>query len=371
MKRKKLLVMLLSAAMGLGSAMTAMAASGTTESDTTGVTVPGTGDIDYVNTTVYNVALPTSTGITLTVDPQGLTALENGDTATAEDLASAAGKITCATIVPVTNDGSVPVKVIVELALTGDATAVTTVEDVEKDTNANVLLYAIPSAVDTPDDTGYQGSTTGIVLPKPASGSDGAKINFVLPAAAYNFSKDASGSTTYVRDTTIASHGTALKFEGMVNKKADWSEYVAQTTPKSIGMTAKFTFTHVLTTTDIADTTDGAPYAMMAYTGDKVTVAAEPVAPQIPESDGTTDVVITYTGTDPTAGNIVFTKAADSSTWTPAAGPYTNGKIIIDTSNKKVTLKADWLAGLKSDTTKGTGSYSLSIDGKNYSFVIK
>lgn len=360
MKRKKLLAMLLVTAMGLGSAMTAMAADDPGV-NTTGTTVTGTGDVSYVETTVYNVTLPTTTAIQLTVDPQGLTTLQNGDSATKEDLASAAGKVTCSTIVPVTNEGSVPVKVTVELALTGDATAVTSEADVEKDTNANVLLYAVPSAVDTKDATGYQGSTTGIVL-----SSTAASVNFVLPEAAYKFSKDNSGVTTYVRDTTSDSHGTAIKFEGKVNKKADWKDYVTgATSQKSIGMTAKFTFTHTLTTTDVADTTDGAPYGMMAYAGTKVTVAAEPVAPAIPESDGSTDIVITYAGADPTAGAIEVTRP-DGTKFTPAAGAYT-AKIVINTTDKTVTLTSAWLAGQKSNAT---GTYSMTIDGTEYEFKL-
>jgi hypothetical protein len=282
MKAKKILAATMAATMVMGLTVGVSANSTTdtitntesteeTETSTTANVITGTGAVDYVNTKVYKVSLPTSATITLTVDPQGLSALANGKTATADDLADAAGKISCKSIVPITNLGSVPVEVTAALTLTGDATPVTAVADVTADTTTNVLLYALPSAVDTKDAAGYEPSETGIVLTK-----TDASVSFVLPGADYVFSKDASGTTTYVRDTTKDAHGTALAFEGYANKTADWSDYLTgATSQKNIGMTAVFTFTHTVSGT--ADTADGAPYAMETYSGTTVAVAGPKV----------------------------------------------------------------------------------------------
>jgi hypothetical protein len=279
MKTKKVLAMMLAATMVMGSAISVSAAT-TDAEDQSGFTVTGTGNVGYVNTTIYNVGLPTTASMTLTVDPQGLSTLAEDSTATAEDLAAAAGKVYCDTVVPITNAGSVPVKVTVEMAVTGGAV----VKDSEADVDAaesdgsystNVLMYAIPSSVDTKDADGYAASSKGIVLGATGSETD---IDFIIPAADYVFSKDSSGTVTYVRDTASDVHGTALKFAGLVSKNADWSAFV-QSTTKTIGLTAVFKFTHTLGTTDVADATDGAPYAMVAYNGTTVDVAPEEVAP--------------------------------------------------------------------------------------------
>jgi hypothetical protein len=281
MKAKRVWAVLLAATMVIGSTVGVSATTFNTESETTGVTVQGTGSVDYVKTTVYNVGLPTTTAITLTVDPQGLSTMADDSSATAADLADAAGKITCTSIVPVTNAGSVPVKVSVTMGITGNATVKDKIEDVDADNVANVLMYAVPSAVDTENEDGYQASNTGIVLG--ASTQSDTTIGFVLPAADYVFKKDASGASTYERDETKSVHGTALKFEGLVNKNADWSDYVGANPSNNIGLTAKFTFTHVLADTDVAGDTDGAPFAMIADSS--LTTVTVENGPQISISD--------------------------------------------------------------------------------------
>jgi hypothetical protein len=217
-----------------------------------------------------------------------LTSLANSKSASASDLAAAAGKISCSTIVPITNAGSVPVKVSVALAVTGDAVSVTKEADVDVENDGkydnNVLLYAVPSAADTKDAAGYVKSTTGILM-----GKNEVSASFILPGAAYVFSKNKTGNATYVRDTSSAVHGTALKFEGRVAKNADWSEFSGTSATKSIGLTAVFTFTHTLGENDVAYETDGYPYGLMKLgTSSTIAVAAD-IAPSV-----TSDTDVTY-----------------------------------------------------------------------------
>lgn len=269
MQNKKILALSLATAMLLGSSLSVSAATGTAE-NTTGETITGSGDITYVDTTVYNVTLPTTSSLNLTVDPQGLSGM-TGETATEADLAAYAGKITSSSKPIINNLSSKPMKVSVELQVTGDATAVTTEAAVEADTSNNVLLYAVPSATDVKGSVdNYSASATGIVMKKDAA----VTVDFILPEATYNFTKDGSNYGYEVADGETG-HGTALSFEGLVNKNADWSAYIAESSPKTIGMTAKFTFTNTIGS-DVADATEGAPFAMKAYTGDKVTVTPAP-----------------------------------------------------------------------------------------------
>lgn len=278
MKQKKVMALLLAATMILGTSMQAFAATGTENNTSAGQTITGEGDVTAVETTVYSVTIPTTATTKLVIDPQGIMDMKDGDTATKEDLAENAGKITCASKAVITNLSSVPAKVTVDLTLTGDATPVTDLTSVDADTANNILLYANPSATDVPVGADvantYTASNTGIIIPKTTP----ASVEFVLDEADYVFKK-ASSTTTYELATANTGHGTALEFAGYVNKNADWSDYLATvTTKKSIGMTAKFTFTHTLASGDVADTTEGAPYAMKAYSGD--TVDLTPPAPE-------------------------------------------------------------------------------------------
>lgn len=299
MKRKQVLVSMLGATMILGSSMQAFAATGTAE-NTTGTEITGNGDVSYIDTTVYSVTLPTTNSTKLTIDPQGLLGLGAGETATPEELADYAGKITCSATPIVTNLSSEPMKITAKLSLTGSgATAVTAAANVEDQTTKkeNVLLYAIPSSVDTMDaEANYTASETGIVLT-----TTEASVNFILPAAEYNFKKDEAGTTTtYELVEGEKGHGTGLSFEGLVNKYADWSAYTGSSATKQIGMKAVFTFTNTIADGEAADTTDGAPYAMMPYSGTKVAVEPKNTAPVL--NNGTD----TVTYSKASGGNIVI-----------------------------------------------------------------
>lgn len=57
-------------------AVPSMAVSASELSTVSDTTISG--DVNYVNTTVYNVTLPTTSGLTFSLDPQGLTTLDGG-----------------------------------------------------------------------------------------------------------------------------------------------------------------------------------------------------------------------------------------------------------------------------------------------------
>ncbi len=308
MKRKSIFALMLAMVMTMGSTMTVLADPFTGEEETTGTTVTGEGDVEYVNTKIISVTLPTSESLRLTIDPQGISALANGATASKEDLANAAGLITGTSKAVVTNCSSVPVKVSVKLKGSGDATFVTTTAAVEKapadgSKEENVLLYALPSSVDVGNSAdNYVASTKGVTI-----SSTETTVNFVLDAATYNYSKDVSGNASYALKTGETGHGTAIAFEGLVNTKADWSDYVKDTSPSTIGMTAVFTYTSTLTASDVADSTEGAPYGMMAMASGTIEVAARDVAPSAPST-------VSFSTTEGATFNVNFGAGASAAT---------------------------------------------------------
>lgn len=341
MKRKSFLALMLAMSMVMGSASTVFAAStGAEVTDGTNSTITGSGDVEYVDTKVYSVTLPTTATLGLTIDPQGLSALENGATASKDDLANAAGLITGTDKAVVTNCSSVPIKVSVKLTGTGDATFKTAANDVEaapteSDTAENVLLYALPSAVDVGNSKdNYVASTTGVLLSTTA-----ATVNFVLDAAEYNYSKDDTGKATYTLKDGETGHGTAIAFEGLVNTKADWSDYIKASSPSTIGMTAVFTYTSTLTDADKADTTEGAPYGMMEMSSGTITVEAKNAAPVF--TAAATPGVIKYTAG---AGELGLDKDADILIWHEYADMWYDAASDVEVEAGTITYKAETLA---------------------------
>lgn len=283
--KKKLLAMLLIVCMMFGSSLTTFAAEGVSDNSTGKSTVSGSGDVSYVDTKVYKVTIPTNNAMNLVVDPQGLTGLQEGKDVSGADLSGNAGLITTTAPVYTANLSSVPMKISVQMCVSGNATAVTTETAVSTNTTTNILLYAVPSKVDTKgaEDAGYVPSTTGIVLQ-----GEKTTVNFVLDAADYVFHKEGE-AVTYKLKTDGESHGTAINFEGKVNTRADWSDFAKGT--KKITWEAIFSFQPAGANEEAAD---GAPYGMMTYGGTKITLPeVQSVAPTFTTGSGIG--VINYT----------------------------------------------------------------------------
>ena len=88
-----------------------------------------------------------------------------------------------------------------------------------------------------------------------------------------------------------------------------------------------------------------------------------------PTSDGSTDIVISYTGAKPANGTIVFT-APKGNTFTPAANVYTDGTKIVVTDSS-ITFKAAWLTTVKNNASNGAGTYTFTLNGTSYSFIVE
>lgn len=239
------------------------------------------------NSEIYSVVLPTIKEVDLVIDPQGLHgAMENNDSF--ENIDLYAGKISCADVAMVTNLSSAPIKVRVSLKVTGDATAVSTREAVDKQGH-NILLYAAPSATDTKGiEDNYKVSSTGIVISEEEN-----IIEFILPQATYRIVQNEDGSTRKELLNEESGHGMALSFGGYVNKEADWSAYTGSSPSKEIGMTAVFSFTDIIEEGDTAGTQ---AYGMKEYTGE--TIEIENGYDYIPPETDINVVLETYSVSD-------------------------------------------------------------------------
>lgn len=82
--------------------------------------------------------------------------------------------------------------------------------------------------------------------------------------------------------------------------------------------------------------------------------------------DGSSNVVINYTGSKPANGSIVFTKPSGD-TWTPPVSAYTSN---IQVTDSTITLSASWLTALKSTAGFGAGTYTLNVNGSTYGFIL-
>jgi hypothetical protein len=390
MKTKKVLALLMAATMVLGSSMTVWASDATDDgvnTEPSGTeTITSIGSAEYVNTNVYQVVLPTSNGLSLTIDPQGLSTIANGGSKTDAELAGAAGKV-FTNVASVANQGAKPVKVTASMKLTAsndsDATFVATADDVEADstTDNNIYAYVVPSGVDTKDASGYLASGKGYYL-----GTDETKLEFVVPAATYKFTKNDKGETSYDRDTSADEHGTALKVEGLVNKKADWSDFVKdgeKAATKSVTLTTVFEFNYKLEEEDVAVASTLVPF-LKADAASKVDLdiesdTTESIAINFTLKDKTTDVVGAIEFTSPNESKGTTTVPAAALTQTPAASTYKKDayQVTYNAAHDGGTLViyakqlATW-GKVAASTYKfgGYGQYTVKIDGESYTFTI-
>lgn len=90
--------------------------------------------------------------------------------------------------------------------------------------------------------------------------------------------------------------------------------------------------------------------------------------PAVPESDGTAAITISYTGAKPAALTIVPVNITGSN---KASFNLAEGAGNLTITNSSVTLSASYISMLKNAATRGTGTYKFTINGTEYTFVIK
>ncbi len=251
--KKKALSLMLAGMLCMGMSLTAFAAE--TAPGSTDVTTEGT--VNYADTTVYSVTLPTSSCFNFVVDPQGILSSVDSATYTEEFYPEGtAGHIiaTEGTGAYINNKSSVPIKLMVEAYVekddsTGDASSVNLLADAQaNEVNSGIdnnmwLTFDITN--DDLDVTTFEDETkitrdtvnANVIAitqnGKPATGEKGTQISFALNQAAYQFTGSA-GNYTYEMKADEKGDSVGMRLSGRANTNADWSVYTGSTPEKII-----------------------------------------------------------------------------------------------------------------------------------------
>jgi len=287
MKKKTVSLMLagvLFASMPLTVSASALTAPGSADVSTEGT-------VNYVDTTVYSVELPTAGCFNFTIDPQGILSATDPTTYPADKYpAGTAGYIvaTEGTGAYIKNQSSVPIKLLVDAYVTNDdtngtASSVNLLSLAEYGaglTNSGIdnnMMLSFDITGETADGSmlaDATGITRDTVIPNviavernskpdPAANEVGTQISFALNSAAYKFNGTA-GAYTYDLDTTAAQQGDAvgMRLSGFVNTNADWSAYTGSSAEKIIVKTV-FSFDKLGTDYAVA-ALDGRAHGVLA-----------------------------------------------------------------------------------------------------------
>lgn len=207
------------------------------------------GDVNYVNTTVYQVTLPTTTGMEFALDPQGLTSLDQGSYNAGD-----AGKIVSATKMTATNESSVPLNLTSKFYVE-DSTGTLTLVDANGtvDNSKQQMQLFIQT-----DGNGSDASYSNAVAVTALSSTAPTDYTVSMNAATYTFGKTGS-EYTY---TLSAGTGSKLnmKIAGSVAKDYDWSAYTGDDAA-TVKLHAVFKFEDANATTGSA----GSGSAEVAY----------------------------------------------------------------------------------------------------------
>lgn len=279
--KKKIVSLMLTGVLFASMSLTAFATDGTAPGSTE---VKTEGSVNYVDTTVYEVTLPTSSCFNFIVDPQGILSATAPDTYT-PDLypTGTAGYIvaTEGTGAYVNNKSSVPIKLTVDAYVesddaTGAASSAKLLGMEEYDLinsgidNSMILTFDITNEdvfynadgeykpedfIDESLITAYTVNPYVIAItqngsPEATGAANGTQISFALDKAEYAFNGD-SGNYTYDRITGETGDSVGMRLSGFVNTNADWSAFTGDTAEKIIVKTV-FDFDKLSTDYDLA-----------------------------------------------------------------------------------------------------------------------
>ncbi len=338
--------------------LTAFAATGTTEEATSPATgsATGAGELEGFLTDddmIFSVTLPTddpdSPTFKFTMDPQNLLNKTDSTNYATTDTVLFSTKTKTSNELSITNNSQFDVDVSLTATitgLTGDGYAIDLAEDATfKDTDNNTLtntslylglIYETATANSVP----AVSSTTKALVADDTGLT--AKVTLGGMPDNYTIGKDDQSNYVYkkIESPATATGVAKFKMEGACNPNADWSTIDDLETP-------------------------AAPTVKVVWKVEK-----HMDTPPTPESDGSTAIVISYTGdADPAAGSLSF-NTPKGTVWTPAASAYPS-KLTIDATNNTLTISTEVVNTLKTGATYGTGTYTCTINGTQYSFIVK
>ncbi|MDR1246041.1 MAG: hypothetical protein LBK57_03325 [Clostridiales Family XIII bacterium] len=372
MMKRKVIATAVAALLVLGTIPSVFAETGTSSGNTT---VTGAGDVNYLDLDIYAVSLPTSANLNFTLDPQGLTEIEDTKSVSLSDLKG--GRIIPSAPALVTNNSSKNVKVSIKLTgITNAGTAPNistaqfiswsgsdkaTIDSVNIGTANNVLLYAAPSGVDITASNVFIPADKGYVV---TAVDANQTLTFVLDSAEYTVANN-SGVYTATPDAGTG-HGTGILIGGYVNKNADWSHFSAASNPSTVSVQAVFTFAKDDTSSPSFDSVIPAlvepdasfkPLSLIVPVGFIGTV--DPL-------DGGTLTVAKGTNVSKStdfnfAGQTVTSVKYEGVAMTPA---QVGNLFIFDYTGSKVGIKGGWNAA-----TTATITFTLSGGATVYTFI--
>lgn len=287
--KRRMVALMLTGVMFAGMTLTVSAASTTpTETDVT-----TEGSVNYVDTTVYEVTLPTAGCFNFTVDPQGILSATDPTTYPEDKYPSGtAGYIvaTEGTGAYINNSSSVPIKLTVEAYVVSDdttgASSTARLMSMEEygaglinagiDNNILLTMDVTADGIDAATFIDATSIKTESVNPyviaitqngQPDTTADpnakGTQISFALNKAAYEFGGTA-GAYTYTKKAGETGDPVGLRLSGFVNTNADWSAYTGAT-PEKIYVKTIFDFDKLSTDYELS-ALDGRAHGVLADT---------------------------------------------------------------------------------------------------------
>ncbi|MCM1112015.1 MAG: hypothetical protein NC399_02045 [Muribaculum sp.] len=287
--KKKFVSLMLAGVLAAGMPLTAFAA--TPAEAPSDVTISTEGTINYLNTTVYSVTLPTAGCFNFTIDPQGILSATDKTTYTEEKYPNGTAGYIVATEESgayIKNESSVPIKLTVDAYVAKDeAGAASSINLLSLDeygaglTNSGIdnnMMLSL-DITDELEDGKMLADETGIktetVVPNvlaiekngaPAADSEekATQISFALNKASYKFDGTV-GNYTYVPDDAadaLPGDAVGMRLSGFVNTNADWSAYAGDSAEKIIVKTV-FAFDKLSSDYEVA-ALDGRAHGVLA-----------------------------------------------------------------------------------------------------------
>lgn len=267
--KKKIVSLTLAAAMCVCMPASVFAANASTGS----AVVNTTGDVNYLDTDIYEVTLPTQNCFNFTVDPQGILSATDPDNYPDDTAGTIVAPKTGGAFI--NNKSSVPIKLTVDAYVhdggASKSAAAINLMDLDKydvvnsgiDNNMILTLGIttdnIATASAIKDDTV---APDVIAVTHNGVTSDSA-ISFALQEAPYTFEKSGS-AIEYKIDSEAAGDSVGMRLGGYVNTGADWKDFstLGGAATKSIVVTTVFSFEKLATDYDSA-ALDGRAYATL------------------------------------------------------------------------------------------------------------
>lgn len=240
-KAKKILAIAMACTMAMSS-MTVLAAD-------TPLTTPGesgdqtvAGDVNYVDTTIFKVTLPTTTALSFALDPQGLSTLDGSGTYDA----TKSGLVVGTGTMQAKNESSVDVEITGSFYIDDTNTTKTTLLSLADKDNINNDKQELCLVLQEKPATGDNKDLIAITSNESTKKTD---YSFTLGKAAYEFKAKSGGGYEYVLKTTPTDNYTKtdLTLGGVVAKDFDWTAYTG-TDKKVLTLHAVFAFDEVSTT---------------------------------------------------------------------------------------------------------------------------